>query len=431
VVVTFVALTIPVLALAAQCARLGAPARDRRLAAIRLAGATPGQTITIGAGESALAATIGSLAGTGIYAIARRLMDHPDRYGTRPLPTDVLPPAWAVVAVVLVGPVLIGLLSARLLRRVGTTPLGVVRQVRRRRGPGPWAGLLIVGGMVLFSLMPPAMRYAGRHHLQGPGWVPVVALYAGLIAVCVGIAIGAGFLGHTAGRLLGALGRSPASRLAGARLVADPWSGSRAMGVLMIAALFAGGTAGVYQMFVTQRRVDDEAVRAATRAAGPAGAWLSSTDGSFYTSTTMLVGIAIGIAMAMGTLSQLVSLSETVTSRRRAYTALVATGVPRSVLIRTQMWQTFSIAVPAFALAVGTGCAIPRVLMHTTITAEAQTIPIGSHLVKVAAITEAVPVPWSLLALALGTSLAAVAVTAGIGALFLRAGTRISELRTS
>ncbi|WP_235944547.1 hypothetical protein [Verrucosispora sioxanthis] len=36
-----VLLTIPVLALAGQSARLGAPARDRRLAALRLAGATP------------------------------------------------------------------------------------------------------------------------------------------------------------------------------------------------------------------------------------------------------------------------------------------------------------------------------------------------------------------------------------------------------
>lgn len=37
-------LTVPVLALAGQCARLGAPARDRRLAALRLAGATPGRS---------------------------------------------------------------------------------------------------------------------------------------------------------------------------------------------------------------------------------------------------------------------------------------------------------------------------------------------------------------------------------------------------
>src|SRR6185369_8259216 len=37
---TLLLLTIPVLALAAQCARIGAPGRDRRLAALRLAGAT-------------------------------------------------------------------------------------------------------------------------------------------------------------------------------------------------------------------------------------------------------------------------------------------------------------------------------------------------------------------------------------------------------
>ncbi|WP_435871170.1 hypothetical protein [Micromonospora aurantiaca (nom. illeg.)] len=36
-------LCVPVLGLAGQCARLGAPGRDRRLAAFRLAGATPGQ----------------------------------------------------------------------------------------------------------------------------------------------------------------------------------------------------------------------------------------------------------------------------------------------------------------------------------------------------------------------------------------------------
>ena len=40
-----VLLTIPILALAGQCGRLGAPARDRRLAGFRLAGATPGQAI--------------------------------------------------------------------------------------------------------------------------------------------------------------------------------------------------------------------------------------------------------------------------------------------------------------------------------------------------------------------------------------------------
>ncbi|WP_433230641.1 hypothetical protein ACQP2H_01700 [Micromonospora sp. CA-248260] len=41
--VALLLLAVPVLALAGQCVRLGAPARDRRLAAFRLAGATPGR----------------------------------------------------------------------------------------------------------------------------------------------------------------------------------------------------------------------------------------------------------------------------------------------------------------------------------------------------------------------------------------------------
>jgi len=40
-------LCIPVLALAGQSARVGAPARDRRLSALRLAGATPRQVIAV------------------------------------------------------------------------------------------------------------------------------------------------------------------------------------------------------------------------------------------------------------------------------------------------------------------------------------------------------------------------------------------------
>ncbi|NED54053.1 ABC transporter permease, partial [Micromonospora aurantiaca] len=45
-------LCVPVLGLAGQCARLGAPGRDRRLAALRLAGATPGQVTRVAVAET-------------------------------------------------------------------------------------------------------------------------------------------------------------------------------------------------------------------------------------------------------------------------------------------------------------------------------------------------------------------------------------------
>lgn len=54
VVIVLVLLTVPVLALAGQCALLGAPSRDRRLSAIRLAGASPGQAVAIAATETGL-----------------------------------------------------------------------------------------------------------------------------------------------------------------------------------------------------------------------------------------------------------------------------------------------------------------------------------------------------------------------------------------
>src|SRR5699024_2471845 len=53
-------LMIPVLALAGQCARLGAAARDRRLAAFRLAGASPGQVTRIAVLETGLASLLGT-----------------------------------------------------------------------------------------------------------------------------------------------------------------------------------------------------------------------------------------------------------------------------------------------------------------------------------------------------------------------------------
>src|SRR5690606_34331846 len=57
-------LCIPVLALAGQSARLGAPGRDRRLAQIRLAGATPRQAVAVAVAETGLAALAGTAAVT-------------------------------------------------------------------------------------------------------------------------------------------------------------------------------------------------------------------------------------------------------------------------------------------------------------------------------------------------------------------------------
>ena len=133
-------LMVPVLALAGQCARLGAPARDRRLAALRLAGATPGQVTRLVVLETGVAALLGTLVGLGVYLVGRGLLHRPDAQGRLALPTDVLPSTGALAGVVLGLPVVAALATALMLRTVTTSPLGVSRKaaasVVRVRGRG-------------------------------------------------------------------------------------------------------------------------------------------------------------------------------------------------------------------------------------------------------------------------------------------------------
>ncbi|MFS8522264.1 MAG: FtsX-like permease family protein, partial [Micromonosporaceae bacterium] len=128
-------LCIPVLALAGQSARLGAPARDRRLARIRLAGATPRQAVAVVVAETGLAALAGTALGMVVYAVGRALLHRPDASGRLPLPTDTAPPLWTVLAIGAGLPLLAALSAALLLRRVAFTPFGVARRHRTRP---PW-----------------------------------------------------------------------------------------------------------------------------------------------------------------------------------------------------------------------------------------------------------------------------------------------------
>lgn len=152
VAIALLLLCIPTLAFVGQCVRIGAPARDRRLAAIRLAGGTPADSARVACGEAAAAAGLGALVGLALFLGGRLLLDDPtpgtffvERSETlgdgsvnvtsvevagliRPLPTDVLPPWWVVVLLVAAIPLAAALGTGLALRRVTISPFGVVRR---------------------------------------------------------------------------------------------------------------------------------------------------------------------------------------------------------------------------------------------------------------------------------------------------------------
>ncbi|MEJ3748356.1 FtsX-like permease family protein [Actinomycetes bacterium KLBMP 9797] len=420
VVFALVLLTVPVLALAGQCARLGAPARDRRLSAIRLAGATPGQAVTIAATETGVASALGALAGLGVYFGGRELLHRPGADGTLPLPTDVLPPSWVLAAVCAGIPVLSALVTAVLLRRVAVTPLGVVRRVRTNR-PKPWPGVLIALGIGTMAVILPLQRR--YENLPGEAFLLLV-LFA-LLAATAGAVLGTAWISYGTGQLLHRFARRPAALLAARRLMADPWNGSRTMAALLGCLVFAAGAAGVREGFATDFALQDEMNRRSAEAEGATFSGPQDTDFYFRAFDLTTVAITVGLVIAAGGL--VVALAESIVSRRRAYAALVATGVPRGTLARAVAWQTLAPAVPGVLIALMTGAGLARGLFSDVRANDYS--PCGSGDCEPPEVVRAVPVPLDDLALYGAGALAALLAVVGVGLLFLRASTAVEELR--
>ncbi|PWR14052.1 hypothetical protein DKT69_18315 [Micromonospora sicca] len=426
-------LMLPVLGLAGQCARLGAPARDRRLAALRLAGATPGEVTRVAAAETGLAALLGASTGLLIYLAGHQLMHRPDAQGRLPLPTDVYPPTAGIVAVVLGLPALATLATALLLRRVTTTPFGVARKARTRP-PWPWPGLLILLGLAAFAAFRPAGLWYERRHSEPPLWLlPTLLVGGGLIAM-IGVVTGTGWISHRTGRLLHRYARGPAALLAACRLTADPWAGSRTFAALLAALIFGAGAAGIRADFLATIELGRRT-----------GNGMAAPD-DFYLGAMDLVDLAVAVAMTIAAGGLLVALVEGIVARRQAYAALVATGVPRGVIGRSILWQSLAPAAPAIAVALTVGLLLVRgAFPAPTGGGYSQEICDAGEKLCAGEVTRAqyvrtewvsrvtVPpdVPWDRLAWLGAGALGAVLVTVGVGLLFLRSSTAVEELRTT
>lgn len=441
--ITLLLFSIPVLALAGQCARLGAPARDRRLAAIRLAGATPRQAVTIASAETGVASQLGAVVGLGVYLLGRELLHRPDAAGLLPLPTDVLPSPYAIVAVLLGLPLVAALATAILSRQVVMTPTGVVRRVRRVGAPGWWPGVLIGIGLAIFAGFEVALRWLNQQGWNPAGAVLILTLMLGALLATIGVVLGTGWISHTTGRLLHRFGRGPAALLAARRLTADPWNGSRAFAALLACVIFGAGAIGARAYFVTQDRAEVEQLLAAR--SGADEGFIAPVN-PFYLNTVSLVDTAVLVAMAIAITGLLVMLAEGIVARRRTYAALVATGVPRSVLGRAILWQSAAPVLPAILIALAVGWQLTRGYFGDVVTSRGTTTFCDAEAalcedpatreqylrqVEYPAAEYAVALPLTDLAVFGAGAFGAILLTVAIGLLFLRTSTSPEELRTT
>ncbi|MEW2807050.1 FtsX-like permease family protein [Streptomyces massasporeus] len=323
-------LLVPVLGFLGQCARIGAVHRDRRLAGLRLAGATPWQVRRIAALETGLACLLGSAVAT-VFSVLLllRLWD----------PTAL---AWTGIALVAVAVPLLGAAAGALaLRRVVASPLGWVRRIgppRTGRGPGLLflAGLLLVGAATLFAVLSTSSAASNRPSTGLPLTMVGVVLAVGAGSVWL-----SGAVAKATGRILAARARSAAVLIAAERLRDDPWAAARTHAAVLLVTVVGTGFMGIREVMGDVVRAQRFAERA-----------------DYYLTGLNLTGAAVAVALAITLSGLAVGTAESLATRRRGLAAQAAAGVPRTVLGRSLLLETALPLAPAVLLAGLGGTAI-------------------------------------------------------------------------
>ncbi|KGM10090.1 ABC transporter permease [Cellulomonas bogoriensis] len=169
---------VPVMSFIATAVRFGGEARDRRLAAVRLAGADPATARRMAAGETLVSALAGLVVGGVLFLVARPIAAAlmPPVLGF--YPQDLRPAPVLVLMVGVLIPVASVLVTMSALRRVVVEPLGVVRRATVTRRRLWWRLLLPVVGL---GLLHPVV--GGVH--DSPEEQAMVVL--GVVALLVGV----------------------------------------------------------------------------------------------------------------------------------------------------------------------------------------------------------------------------------------------------
>jgi len=384
----------------------------------RIAGATPGETTRIAAFETGLAALIGSVVGAAVFFVGRIPLDStkPGEFTVqlgegntqaadgfvRLLPTDVSIPVVAVLALIALITLGSTLTSALALRKVRISPFGVTRTTPPKP-PRTAAALMFVigtGGLVLLGIV---ARAAAEITL-------VAALIAFILFVmCVaGLLAGSAAISSSVGRFLAPRIGGPDLLIASRRMIAAPYTSSRATAAVLLAVIMGAAIQGTRSNFVL---LDN------------------NNFDTFYTDTFRLLDGVLIVAVVLAAANLLVTNAEAIVERRRTLAALTAGGTPKPVLARAVLMETLIPLVPSVILAATAGLLAARSFFGTTVETFIYD-DTGADLTS-QQVTLDVPIPWERLAVLCGGTIAiSIAITA-LSLVLLGRSTRPSELRAA
>lgn len=315
----FAMMLLPVAAFLYQSGRLASTDRERRLAALRLAGATPREVRLIGAVEATRTAVTGALLGAASFLLlqwAGRAMLLSSR---SKLNVGVPPLLYAAaIALVVVTAVLAGLLAGR---HVVTSPLGVTRRAARGRPGLTGVVLEAVGFLLILSVILPIRT------LIAPG-ISELLILSGAVLMALGLPSFSGRLIWYSARVTGRRARSAETLLAARALEADarPWG--RTMSVVGLAVAI-GSVTGWIEADVIDNRHGLEAF------------WLTSF---------LLVDLALLVGLVVSAAALLVHQAEYLLEHGPVLAALRATGTSDDELRRVLVRQALVASAPVCCL---------------------------------------------------------------------------------
>lgn len=315
-------LVVPFALFAVQALRLGSAARDRRLAAMRLHGATMADLRWVAGAQTWRPAALGGLGALPAYLVLYVLLGLLPPFGWRMLPTPGLPVALAWPLVALGVAFAHAATAAAAVPAAAADPLGISRRKARPLGWRAAAAPVVFACLLLASLLQ-------TYFLAGGGELYVFLLP--FLAVLTAVGLGPWFV-VLAGRIC-VRSRRPHVMIAGRRLLADPRTPGRVAGALFGVGLAIGiatlGVVGIMQAYDDPR------------------------DRTFYISGFALAAAGAAVAAVVASACLVVGAGEQVLDARRPTAALVAMGAsPRTIRRVLATGLQASSIVPAAAGAV-------------------------------------------------------------------------------
>ncbi|HKA04008.1 MAG TPA: FtsX-like permease family protein, partial [Acidimicrobiales bacterium] len=230
---------VQIIVFVATATRLAAARREQRLAALRLAGATPAQTNLVAAVEAAIAAVAGVAIGFVLFLVLRPVVARIPFDGKTFYPSDLQLPVTTALAVAIGVPIIAMLAAVVTLRRVRVSPLGVSR-ITPPSQPHSRRLLILALGLALFFVT--LLWVNGQ---RNGGETPIYALAGAFAVILLGVFAAGPWVTALVARLLGRFGRTPATLVASRRLQDNPKVAFRAIGGLTLAVFLATTFSGI------------------------------------------------------------------------------------------------------------------------------------------------------------------------------------------